>query len=366
MSDFLAQNSEYVRRDYAMKQDVTTALDFQGKVNVPLAIQPTHAVQFSQLDSIKQDVLTELQQQVQNIQLETIKTCKLEFYSESYQATSLGNASLYGCLNFIPLKEDGTRLYCVAWTKYKETNNNYPASPQDFATCWLAEEYGVNSLLSNKRVIADADNLTDADLEYFEQFGGVDNLLPVKVNSYSYASNYYDWNAPPYGFKTNAERVTLVPNAAQASMSWLSGYSAKNTLIFPYENQLFKKIVALQLLPFAISGSYTTNTIYGVPMLYYNKIWNDKYLDTSITFPMISRKHINNRGIYINLPFLKNEAYNEVIYDSTIKDPSISFPTSTYKICIKGFWRDALKDFEFKQYNPDAVMSNVDNLWWKY
>lgn len=365
MSDFLARNSEYIRRDYTLKQDVTTALDFQGKVNVPLATQPTHAVQFSQLDSIKQDVLTELQQKVQNIQLETIKTCKLEFYSESFQNTSLGNATLYGCLNFIPLKEDGTRLYCIAWTNYKETNGNYPASPTDYATCWLAEEYGVNSLLSNKRVIADADNLTDDDLTYFEQFGCIDDLLPVKVNSYSYATNFWDWNAPPYGFKTTAEKVTLVPQASQVSLSWLNSYSAKNTLIFPYDNPLFKKIVALQLLPFAISGGYTTNTIYGVPMLYYNKIWNDKYLDTSITFPMISRTHINNRGVYINLPFLKNEAYNEVIYDSTIKDPSISFPTNVYKICVKGLWRDTLNDFEFKQYNTTASMVNVANDWWR-
>lgn len=370
MSDFLVQNTEYIRRDFNQKQDVTTALDFQGRVNVPLATQPTHPVQYSQLEGIKTDVIAELQKQLPNIQLEVIKTCRLEFYSLAFQGTSLGNATLYGCLNLIPLLEDGTRLYCVAWTKYKGTNDNYPKNPDDYAVVWLSENYGVNSLLSNKRVIEDADSLTEADLEYFEQYGGVENLLPVKVNTFSYTSNYYDWNAPPYGFKTAREKVTLVSKAAQVSFSWLSNYGAKNVLTFPYDNPLFKKIVALQIIPVGNVTSYSTNYLYGVPMLFYKKLWNDKYIDTSFVLPQIDRTHINNRGIYINFPFVKDERFNEVVYNSDLKDvaANVSYPTggtSPFKICIKGFWREALKSFEFKQWTAATSMVNTAVDWWK-
>lgn len=374
MSDFLAQNSEYVRRDYAMKQDVTTALDFQGQVNVPLATQPTHAVQFSQLAAIKQDIVTELQQQLTGIQLEAIKDVTLEFTAmDGYFGTRIGMYSLgytsgqtfYGSLGLIPLLADGARLYAVAWTAYQKSKIMLPQDSTDFAYVWLSEDYGTSSLLNNKRVIADPDNLTDADLEYFEQYGGVDNLLPIRFNLWGAVSNYNNWCVPAQGFMTNIEKITLGSTSTAANFWWLAQQSCKFTIKLPYENPLYKRIVALQLSPIAISGSYETNNIYGVPQMYYRRIWNDKYIDTDVALPPFVRNHSLYRGIYINMPFNHSETYNDVVYDSTIKDPKCSFPTTTYKIAIKGFWREATKSYEFVQYPVGTQMTNAAHDWWR-
>lgn len=373
MSDFLAQNSEYVRRDYALKQDVTTALDFQGKVNVPLATQPTHAVQFSQLDSIKQDVLTELRQQVTGIQLETIKDVTLEFTAMSGYFASVGMISLgytsgqvyYGSLGLIPLLADGARLYAVAWTAYQKSKTMLPQDSDDFAYVWLSEDYGTNSLLNSKRVIADPDNLTDADLEYFEQYGGVDNLLPIRVNIWGAIQNYNNWCVPAQGFMTNIEKITLGSTSTAANFWWCTAQSCKITIKLPYENRLYKRIVALQFSPIAVSVRYVTNNIYGVPQMYYRRIWNDKYIDTDVALPPFVRMHSCYRGIYINMPFNHNETYNDVVYDSTIKDPNCSFPTTTYKNAIKGFWREATKSYEFVQYPVGTQMTYTDPDWWR-
>lgn len=374
MSDMLVQNSEYVRRDYALKQDVTTALDFQGKVNVPLATQSTHAVQFSQLDAIKQDVITELQQETQNIQLETIDEDVWEFSSMStYNGTAVGLISLgytsgqtfYGCLGLIPLKEDGTRLYAVAWTLYRQSGTTQPAGTEDYATVWLAEDYGASSLLNNKRVIADADNLTDADLEYFEQFGGIDSLLPIKISLYGGTSNSANWNVPAQGFMTNHEKITLGSTSTAANIWWLSSQSQQVIIKFPYNNTLYRKIVALQFTPLGISASYATNNIYGTPKMLIRRFWNNKYLVQNLSLPPFVRNHSLYKGIYINMPFNSTETYNDVVYDSTIKDPSCSYPTTTYRIAIKGFWREDTKKYEFVQYptNLTNIASNPD--WWK-
>lgn len=374
MSDFLAQNSEYVRRDYALKQDVTTALDFQGEVNVPLATQPTHAVQFSQLAGIKQDIVAELQQKVTGTQIETIKDVTLEFISmPGYYGTSVGLISLgytsgqvyYGCLGLIPLLTDGTRLYAVAWTAYQKSKTMQPQDSNDFGYVWLSEDYGTNSLLNNKRVITDPDNLTDADLEYFEQYGGVDNLLPIRVNIWGHASNFANWVIPPQGFMTNFEKVTLGSTSTASNLWWLASQSCKITIKMPYSNALYKRIVALQFTPIAVSGSYATNNIFGVPQMYYRRIWNDKYIDTQLALPLFSRVHMNNRGIYANMPFNHSETYNDVVYDSTIKDPTCSFPTTNNKISVKGFWREATKSYEFVQYPYSTAMGNADPDWWR-
>lgn len=373
MSDFLAQNSEYVRRAYELKQDVSTSLDFQGKVNVPLATQPTHAVQFSQLSGIKQDVVSELQAKTPNIKLETINEVTLEFNSmccynkELGALVSLGYTSgqvYYGCLGLIPLKEDGTRLYAVAWTFYPESKLAIPLNTNDYATVWLSEDYGADSLLNNKRVITDADNLTDADLEYFEQYGGVDNLLPIKVNLWGGASNFANWNVPAQGFMTNFEKITLGSTSTASNIWWLSSQSQIVKIKMPYNNPLYQKIVALQFTPIACSGSYATNNVYGTPKMLFRRIYNDKYVDMDLSLPAFFRNHSLNRGIFINMPFNKTEDYNDVVYDSTLKDPKTTFPTTTYKIAIKGFWRDDLKAMEFKQYQ-NAVMTNADPNWWR-
>lgn len=372
MSDFLAKNSEYVRRAYELKQEVTTSLEFQGKVNVSLATEPTQAVQYSQLEGIKQDVIAELQKKVTGIQLETIKEVTLEFTSQSCYnypnaLYTLGYTSAqvyYGCLGLMFLKEDGTRLYAVAWTLYPQTKLAIPKDTNDFATVWLSEDYGVNSLLNNKRVIADADNLTDEDLAYFEQYGGVDNLLPIKVNIWGGVSNYNNWVVPAQGFMTNFEKITLGSTSTANNIWWLSAQTQIVKIKLPYSNPLYKQIVALQFTPIAVSGSYATNNIYGMPKMYYRRFYNDKYLDTDLSFPIFLRNHSLYRGIYANIPFNHEETYNGVVYDSTIKDPTISFPTSTYKICLKGFWRDDTRTYDFQQY-PNAVMTNADPNWWK-
>lgn len=372
MSDFSAKNSEYVRRDYGLKQDVTTSLDFQGNVNVPLATQPTQAVQYSQLAGIKQDVVSELQQKVTGIQLETIDEVTLEFISQSCYNYPSGLYSLgytsaqvfYGCLGLMFLKADGTRLYAVAWTLYPKTKLAIPQDTDDYATVWLSEDYDVNSLLNNKRVIADADNLTDADLEYLDTYGGIDNLLPVKVNLWGGISNYANWCVPAQGFMTNFEKITLGSSSTSANIWWLSTQSQHVKLKMPYNNALYQKIVAIQCTPIAVSASYTTNSIYGMPKMYYRRIWNGKYIDTELSLPLFLRNHSLYRGIYINFPFNHTEDFNDVVYDSTIKDPSISFPTTTYKIAIKGFWRDDIKTYDLKQYQ-NAQMTNADADWWK-
>lgn len=374
MSDLLINNSEYVRRAYELKQDVTTSLDFQGKVNVPIATQSTHAVQFSQLNGLKQDALTELQQKVQNIQLETIEEDVWQFTSMStYCGTNVGLASLgytsgqtyFGSLGLIPLKEDGTRLYAVAWTLYKQSGTTLPADVDDYATVWLAENYGASSLLNNKRVIADADNLTDADLEYFEQYGGIDSLLRIKVSLYGGVQNANNWNVPAQGFMTNHEKITLGSTSTAANIWWLSSQSQQVIIKFPYNNALYRKIVALQLTPLGISVSYATNNIYGVPKMLIRRFWNSKYLTQDLSLPPFVRNHSLYRGIYINMPFNPTETYNDVVYDSTIKDPSCSYPTTTYKIAIKGFWRDATKAYEFVQYPTGSTMTSANIDWWR-
>lgn len=374
MSDFLAQNSEYVRRDYALKQDVTTALDFQGKVNVPLATQPTHAVQFSQLVGIKQDIVAELQQKVTGVQLETTDEVTLQFLSmPCYNGTNVGLISLgytsgqifYGCLGLIPLLADGTRLYAVAWTAYQKSKIMLPQDTDDYATVWLSEDYGTNSLLNNKRVIADPDNLTDADLEYFEQYGGVDNLLPIKVNLWGCTSGYNNWSVPAQGFMTNFEKITLGSTSTATNLWWLSMQTQQVTIKMPYNNALYKCIVALQFTPLAMSASYATNNIFGVPKMLYRRFWNGKYLDTDLSLPPFVRNHSLYRGIYINMPFNHSETYNDVVYDSTIKDLTCSFPTTTYKIAIKGFWREATKSYEFVQFPVNTQMTNADPDWWR-
>lgn len=372
MSDFLAKNSEYIRRDFVQKQEVTTSLDFQGKVNVPKGTQPTHPIQLSQLSTIKQEIVSELQQKLTGIQLETIDEVMLEFISQSSYDYPLGLYSLgytsgqifYGCLGLMFLKEDGTRLYAIAWTLYPESKLSIPQNTEDYATVWLSEEYGINSLLNNKRVIADANNLTETDLEYFEQYGGVDNLLPVKVNLWGGASNHQNWNVPAQGFMTTIEKITLGSTSTAPNLWWLSTQSQHVKLKMPYDNPLYKKIVALQFTPIAVSGSYSINSIFGMPRMYYRRVWNGKYIDTDLTMPPFLRNHSLYRGIYINIPFNHEESFNDVVYDSTIKDPSISFPTTIYKIAIKGFWRDDTKQYEFKQY-PDQTMTNASSEWWR-
>lgn len=332
-------NSLYIRRESAETQEVTTPLYFNN-VTVSNAIDDSQAVNKSQLDSAKQDIINQLSTLSPNI--EEIQT--IEFSFQSYG--TYGTDNYVGLGNISLLDNQGYPYYPIAYSWNKNgitTPTNSVSMYLGWKQIWL-EPYNEDSFNAGlKSARAMTTPLSQEDSNFLIQHPNAIKIDCI-IDSYSFVANYYDWGFAPFSFKLAYE--TGLVGSSQSTLGSLIAayYPIKYRFRIDADNvkKFLDNIVAMQFSSAAFSGG---TAIYSSLSSIFQKIYNDKFLETNIiinplkednTFDIASNptlaKHINlvnlTRDIQYNdfrmSSLVTNVAYpnnsNNAIYSSIIWD----------------------------------------------
>lgn len=342
----LVNNSEYIRLNYNEKQEVSTALDFQGNVNVKTPTQDSNPATKGYIDDLVAQELDDLK--ITSPQVETINKIKWSFNQIASYGT--GNYSGLGCFTF--LNADGYPYQIVAYSFQHPTiittitTAIITANP---AIAWLAPTdatniAGANFIVGTARQITATP--TQEDLDYLASFNG---LIQVKIRneSYPFVTNPQDWMTTPKLFQLIQAKL-LSGTQVNTGIFPNSYYSLAFSFWIDDLSSILNYLADVKGLNFMMGASSGSN-FYGTRTEQITQSFNDKFINyMGVINPM------NNAGnaqpiatlakSLVTINTTKDEAFNRLKINDSITNLYLK-PTNN----LFGFidWNETAKAYEF-------------------
>ena len=331
------KNSSYIRRDYSELQEVSTPLSFKKALTIKEPINDNNPATKGYVNQKLRETVDSLNTIVP--QLETIKKIKMTFQTIGSGGTS--GYSGIGCMSFVD--SQGSLIGGLAAYSFQQPNPVTSLSTsiitQNPAIVWLGKQQTGSNLIKSIRQITSTP--TEDDLQFLN---GLENPIRVyiKVHSWPFISNFYDWLVLPKlfqlvqsnAFQGNQLTTGILPTVnTPLSFSWWIEDTASISNFLTYcTNVVFQSFAS------------ASSTIYVTPCVRITLTLNDEYIvfdtimnelttegDLQIAYPTLNKGLVsinmtedesNNNvklqqlGLYINP---SQELWGSIIYNNTTK-----------------------------------------------
>lgn len=382
----ISNNSEYIRLNHNIQQEVSTDLDFKGNLLVKAATANNNPVTLKQIKDRK----TQIENAILGaavIPNEKINKVTFTFKQSSARGSGsgIGNGGYTGLASIIFLKQDGSPLYPIAFTKGIEatgynvnlTNANYAAyqtanRDDNWWYIWFSDTLTPDLLTIYRgydgpigvRTIADPNNLSQEDTDYFAQFNKVLKTRCRKTSSMAYNSNNVDWEHPMKAFCSKLCYSRLLGGASDYRNGLITDLPCYCDIIIEAEpSPLLFDIVAAQFLPFAGSGANYTSRYGYVGFTEVFKLINDKYLETYVNFKNLVNSRISSGNAWLCVNLTRDVANNDTKWVKPADDDWTVW--GQYGLCAKAVWNPTTMKYDI--INGQTNTNDMDTLYadWK-
>lgn len=368
MATLLNKDSVYIRRDYNEKTTVIPKLNFKKDIQITKEKKGANPIQKKSLDNL--DVSPSLKDKgfTEKLTSVTFRYMQASGATPSY----IGSAAYSGLCSLTFILSNGKILYPIAFTmgnsKYgystKLTNAQWADSDYSDFFIWFSDTKPANELIPNLWLIDDPNNLSDRDLEYFEDFPNRlkcrANIIGSKINT----SNNCDWQHPVMNFGLSLYSGAIFNGNTSLRMGTIriGPYPLLTDFHFEEITPLFYDIVGLQFIPFGQGATLmAAASMYGMAGIPNSSITRfevikNGYLKESYNFTNFSKTRVLNKYIWIGINLTEEEQFN--YFKADYSDVSASYGSyGTYDFASLAVYNPNTGKKEILE-TPDATMNS--------